>query len=80
MLINTENMMSITDVNHNFSKAVKAVEKSGELVILKQNKPRYMLLDLERFPQFEMSDDEKVMFVGQRILNKHINAFKELAK
>lgn len=79
-MINSKNIMSITDVNQNFSKAIKEVERSGQVVIFKNNKPRYVLYDIDQFPQIEMSDDEKILFVGKRILKEHKKAFEELAK
>ncbi|MCQ2401344.1 MAG: type II toxin-antitoxin system Phd/YefM family antitoxin [Lachnospiraceae bacterium] len=80
MLINTDSIISITEANQNFSRAVKLVEENGEVVVFKNNKPKYIIYDIEQNPQIEMSDEEKVLFVGRRILREHLNAFKELAK
>jgi len=80
MIIDSNKTMSITEVNHNFSKAIKKADQCGELIIYKRNKPQYALINLTDNPQIEMTDEEKILFVGQRILKKHINAFKELAK
>ncbi|MDO4488458.1 MAG: type II toxin-antitoxin system Phd/YefM family antitoxin [Eubacteriales bacterium] len=80
MIINTDSIISITDANQNFSKAVKLVEENGSAVVFKNNKPKYVIYDIDQNPQIEMSDEEKVLFVGQRVLKKYLNAFKELAK
>ena len=80
MIVNTNKTITITEANQSFSKAVRMADKNGEVIIYKHNKPRYVLIDLENNPQIEMSDDEKILFVGQRILHEHINAFRELAK
>ena len=80
MIVNSNKTITITEANQNFSKAVHMADKNGEVIIYKRNKPRYALIDLENNPQIEMSDEEKILFVGQRILRKHINAFRELAK
>lgn len=80
MTINTSNMISITDANQNFSKAIHLAEDKGSIVILKRNKPRYMLIDLDKSPIIEMSDDEKIDFVARRVLNRFRPAFEELAK
>ena len=40
-------------------------------------------MDIDQYTQnsqIEMSDDEKILAVAQRILREHLNAFKELAK
>ena len=80
MIVNSNKTITITEANQNFSKAVHMADKNGEVIIYKRNKPRYALIDLESNPQIEMSDEEKILFVGQRILREHINAFRELAK
>ena len=80
MIINSENIISITEANQNFSKAAKIADKNGEAVIFKNNRPKYVLYDIESSPQIEMTEEEKIEFVGRRILKEHLNAFKELAK
>lgn len=80
MNINSERIMSITEVNQNFSKAAKFVDQKGEVVIFKNNKPKYLLIDLDKSPQITMSEEEKILFVAKRILAQHLDAFKELAK
>ena len=80
MIINTNNVISVTEANQNFVKATHMADKNGSVVIYKRNKPKYVLTNVEENPIIEMTDEEKIIFVGQRILHKHINAFKELAK
>lgn len=80
MMVNTNNILSISEVNQNFSKATRICEQSGQAVIFKNNKPKYMLIDIEKSPVIEMTDDEKIDFVAARILKKYKDAFLELAK
>ena len=80
MIINTNTIISATEANQNFSRATRIAEKNGQAVIFKNNRPRYLLIDLETEPVIEMSDDEKIDFVAARILREHMEAFKELAK
>lgn len=80
MTINSDAIMSITEVNQNFSSAVRRVEKNGKVYIFKNNKPRYLIIDLELEPEIEMTDEEKIEFIGRRILKEHKKAFEELAK
>lgn len=80
MLINTRNVISVTEANQNFTKATKIADKNGSVVIYKRNKPQYILTNIEENPIIEMTDEEKILFVGERILHKYINAFRELAK
>jgi len=80
MIINTDQIITMTEANQNFSKASKTANKYGQAVIMKNNKPKYLLVDLENENNFELSEDEKIEIVAKRILNRHIEAFKELAK
>ncbi len=80
MTINTKDIISISEANQNFSKATRIAEMNGQAVIFKNNRPKYILIDLESNPLIEMSDDEKIDFVAARILKKYKPAFLELAK
>ena len=80
MTINTNTIISVSEANQNFSKATRIAEKNGQAIIFKNNRPKYILLDLDSNPPIEMSDDEKIDFVAARILKKYKQAFEELAK
>ena len=80
MNINTETITTMTEANQNFSKVAKVAESNGQAVIFKNNRPKYMLIDLENSPMIEMTEDEKIDFVAARILKKYKPAFLELAK
>ena len=80
MTINTNEIVSVSEANQNFSKVTRIAERNGQAVIFKNNKPKYILLDLEKNPIIEMTDDEKIDFVAARILKKYKPAFLELAK
>lgn len=80
MTIKTEQILSATEINQNFSKATRMVEKTGSVVIFKNNKPRYMLVDIENNPVIDLTDDEKIDIVAKRILKKYRRAFEVLAQ
>ena len=80
MKFNINQIVSVTEANQNFSKVARMVEKSGELYIFKNNKPKYKLVDLEQDTTIEMTESEKIDFVAARILKKYRGAFEELAK
>ena len=80
MNINIENLVSISEANQNFSKVARLVDERGTAIILKNNAPRYVLVDYSLFHQDTIADDEDVDNVAARILSKHIKAFEELAK
>ena len=80
MQINTNTIVSVTEANQNFSRVTRIAEKNGQAVIFKNNRPKYMLIDLEHSPMLELTDDEKIDIVAARILKRFKPAFEELAK
>ncbi len=80
MQINTKNLVSITEANQNFSRVAKLVDVNGAAVILKNNVPRYVLLDYSQLLEEEFADTATIEEVGTAIIKKHLHAFKELAK
>lgn len=70
----------MTEANQNFSKAVKLADKNGSAVIFKNNRPKYLIVDLAQAPLIELSADEKIDIIAKRILEKYKDAFVELAK
>ena len=61
-------------------KYLNSEKESGQVVIFKRNKPKYLLINLNESPIIEMTDDEKIDFVATRLLKKYRIAFEELAK
>ena len=80
MTIDTKTIVSVTEANQNFSRVTRIAEKNGQVVIFKNNKPKYMLVDLDVSPMIDMTVDEKIDVVAARILKKYKPAFMELAK
>ena len=80
MMINTNIIVSATEANQNFSRVTRIADANGQAVIFKNNKPKYLLIDMESTPYFEMTDDEKIDVIARRVLNKYRGAFEELAK
>ncbi len=80
MKIDSNTIISVTEANQNFSRVTKIAEKNGRAVIFKNNKPRYMLIDLDAEPVLDMTDDEKIDVVARRVLARFKPALEELAK
>ena len=80
MQINTKTIVSVTEANQKFSRVSRIAEKNGQAVIFKNNRPKFLLIDVESSPVLELSDDEKIDIVAARILNRFRPAFEELAK
>lgn len=84
MQINLENLVSISEANQNFSKVARLVDANGTAVILKNNVPKYVLVDYQTLLDQQAKDttisDDTLDSVANAILSRHLDAFKELAK
>lgn len=80
MTINTKNLISITEANQNFSRVARMVDENGAVIILKNNVPRYMLVEFHEAEEEETADDEDVMAISKRLIEKNRTAYQELAK
>lgn len=80
MTLDTSQIISMTEANQNFSKVVKIADKQGTAVVFKNNRPKYMIVNLETNPVFELTDDERIDVAARRILEKYRPAFKKLAE
>lgn len=80
MNVNTNNLVSISEANQNFSRVARMVDENGAVVILKNNAPKYVLMEISQFQKEEAASTEDVERIGRRILEKNRPAFEELAK
>ena len=80
MNVNTSNLVSITEANQNFSRVARMVDESGAVVILKNNTPRYLLIEFSSAEAEQTASDEDVISVSRRLLGKNHKAYEELAK
>jgi antitoxin Phd len=78
--INTENLVSITETNQNFSRVARIVDKTGAAVVLKNNVPRYVILDFNQLLNEETASSSEALESARKYLKKHMAAFAELAK
>ena len=83
MTVNTEQLVSMTEANQNFSKVTRMVDKDGMAVILKNNQPRYIVVDFTEYDKIAKAlqmRNEKINAAADEILSENMEAFLELAK
>jgi len=80
MLVNTENIVSITEANQNFSRIARMVDEKGSVVILKNNTPRYILIEFNQATQEQTMADEDILSISRRIMAKNREAYEVLAR
>ena len=79
MNINTKNIVSITEANQNFSKVARLVDENGAAVILKNNVPRYLVLEFSQAEQEQSNDKDSLQTISQRLIAKNRKAFRDIA-
>lgn len=80
MNVNTKNLVSITEANQNFSRVARLVDENGAAVILKNNVPRYLIVEFEQAEQEELAANEDVLSISKRLIAKNKQAYEVLAK
>ena len=70
MIIDTDAMVSITEANQNFSRVARLVDEKGSVVVLKNNIPRYLIVEFSQAEEEKMRSDEDIMAISQRIIAK----------
>lgn len=80
MTINTNTMISITEANQNFSKVARLVDEHGTAVILKNNVPRYLVIDFSKAENDSIAPDEDIVNISKRLVEQNREAYEVLAK
>ena len=80
MMVNTDNLVSITEANRNFSQVARMVDKNGSVVILKNNVPRYLLVEFNQAEAVQEAPDEDLLKISQKLIAKNREAYEELAR
>lgn len=80
MMIDTETIVSMTEANQNFSKVARIVDAHGSAVIMKNNVPRYMVIEFSKGEEMKTASDEDVDRISDRLMKQNREAYDVLAK
>lgn len=83
MVVDTQLLVPMTDANQNFSKVVRIVDEHGSAVILKNNKPRYVVVDFDEYDEIQAARTLRMQSISEtadNLIAENLDAFKELAK
>jgi len=80
LTIDTNLLVSMTEVNQNFSKIARLVDKSGMAVILENNKPRYMVLNFREYDEIQAARRKLFINATDSVISENLEALRELAK
>ncbi|MEG2500246.1 MAG: type II toxin-antitoxin system Phd/YefM family antitoxin, partial [Oscillospiraceae bacterium] len=70
----------ITDANQNFSRVARLVDENGAAIILKNNRPRYLIVEFNQAQAMQTASDEDVLALSSRLVENNMIAYRELAK
>ena len=79
MNVNTNTMVSISEANQNFSKVARLVDQYGSAVILKNNSPRYLILEFNQADEQLAAPTDDALAVSKKIIARNKMVYKELA-
>lgn len=80
MKIDTNCLLSITEANQNFSRVTRMVDKNGAVIILKNNVPRYVVMEFSQLEEEQQINNEDILAISERLITKNRKAYEELAK
>ena len=83
MTVDTNNLISMTEANQNFSKVVRTVDESGLAVILKNNKPRYVVVDFDEYNNISATlqmRKAKIDSTADKLIDENMEALSVLSK
>ena len=80
MMIDTNSMVPISAANQNFSKVAKMADEHGSVVIMKNNAPRYVLIDFSRLDHLQPASMSTLDTLAEKLMDENDETFRELAK
>ena len=80
MNVNTKKMVTISEANQNFSKVARLVDQYGSAVILKNNSPRYLILEFNQADEQLSAQTDDVLAISENLITRNKAVYEELAK
>ena len=81
MNLDAQIIVSVSEASNDFAHVMYIADNYGRVVILNDNKPKYLLIDLEQETLFyDLTDEEKLEIATKRIMKQYKPAFEKLAE
>lgn len=80
MIVNTQKMVSMTEANQNFSKVAKIASLEGSALVMRNNKPEYILLKINNNQSYETVDNTELDPISKKLIQQNMKAYKKLAE
>lgn len=78
MNIKTQKTVSIAEANQNFSKVAKIASEEGSVIVMRNNKPEYILLKINNNQNYEIADSVEVDAISKKLIHQNMEAYKKL--
>jgi antitoxin Phd len=69
-MINTDTIISISEANQNFSKVARLVEEKGAAVIMKNNAPKYIVIEFSKISESDEVADKAAVSIAKKLINE----------
>ena len=79
MRIDTNTMIPMTEANRNFSKVARMVDEKGSAVIMKNNRPRYLIVNFDTLED-GTAGDEEVEAISKKLMEQNRTAYDPIRK
>lgn len=80
MTIDTNTVVSMTEASQDFSKVINIVDRYGRAVVLKDNAPRYLVIQFAIADEVEDASEAEALASAAKMMDLYDDAFKELAR
>ena len=83
MTVNTNTLVAMTEANQNFSKVTRLVDDEGIAVILKNNKPKYIVVNFDEYDVIKTARENRKKMIdaaADDLIRENMDALLELAK
>jgi len=80
MNIDTRVLVPMTEANQNFSKVARLVDESGMAVIMKNNKPRYIVVNFSEYDEIQAARRKLFTEAADSVITENLEALRELVK
>ena len=82
MTVDTNTLVAMTEVNQHFSKVTRLVDEEGLAVILKNNKPKYIVVSFDEYDKIAAARENRRNLIdnaADELIDENRNALEELA-
>ena len=83
MTVDTNTLVAMPEANQNFSKVTRLVDEEGLAVILKNNKPKYIVVSFDEYDKIAAARESRRNLIdnaADELIRENMEALEELAK